>query len=92
MAGNDFLTGPDRVASPFLAEFQVLDVLPLDLKVLKRLVITRGLGPLEIKTKGIDIRPEALRDRLRPPGPNPATFLMMGGRGPARAVVARRVG
>ncbi len=92
VAGIDFLTGPKRVASPFLAEFQVLEVLPLDLKALKRLVVARGLGPLEIKTKGVDIRPEALRDRLRPPGPNPATLLLMGGSGPARAVLARRVG
>ena len=92
VAGIDFLTGPDRVASPFLAEFEVLEVLPLDLKALRRLVVARGLGPLEIKTKGVDIRPETLRDQLRPPGPNPATLLLMGGRGPSRAVLARRVG
>lgn len=89
-AGIDFLTGPDRVGSPFLAEFEVLEVLPLDLKALKRLVVARGLGPLVIKTRGIDRRPESLRNQLRPPGPNPATLLLMGGRGPARAVLARR--
>lgn len=92
VAGIDFLTGPDRVESPFLAEFLVLEVLPLDLKALKRLVVARGLGPLEIKTKGVDVRPETLRDQLRPPGPNPATLLLMGGRGPTRAVLAQRVG
>ncbi len=90
--GIDFLTGPDRIASPFLAGFLILEVLPLDLKALKRLVVARGLGPLEIKTKGVDVRPETLRDQLRPPGPNPATLLLMGGRGPTRAVLARRVG
>lgn len=50
----------------------------------------RGLGPLEIKTRGIDVAPEALRKRLRPEGTTPATLLLMGGRGPARAVLARR--
>ncbi|MEJ7640468.1 MAG: hypothetical protein WKF75_21490 [Singulisphaera sp.] len=92
VAGIDFLTGPDRVESPFLAGFLVLEVLPLDLKALKCLVVTRRLGPLEIKTKGVDVRPETLRDQLRPPGPNPATLLLMGGRGPTRAVLAQRVG
>ena len=92
VAGIDFLTGPDHVASSFLAEFRVLEVLPLDIKALKRLVVARGLGPLEIKTKGVDVRPETLRHQLRPPGPNPATLLLMGGRGPTRAVLASRAG
>ena len=91
LPGIDFLTGPDRISSPFLAEFEVLEVLPLDLKALRRLVVARGLGPLEIKTKGVDVRPETLRDQLRPPGPNPATLLLMGGRGPSRAVLVKRV-
>ncbi len=92
VAGIDFLTGPDRVESPFLAQFLVLEVLPLDIKALRRLVVSRGLGPLEIKTKGVDVRPETLRGQLRPPGPNPATLLLMGGRGPTRVVLATRVG
>lgn len=91
-AGVDYLTSTTRVASPFLAAFEVLDVFPIDLKTLRRVVADRGLGPLEIKTRGIDVRPEALRERLRPRGPCPATLLLMGGAGAAtaRAVLARR--
>jgi hypothetical protein len=88
--GVDFLTSSERAVSPFLAAFETLDVFPLDLKTLKRVVAERRLGPLEIKTKGLDLLPEQVRNRLRPGGPNPATLLLMGGRGPALAVLARR--
>jgi hypothetical protein len=88
--GIDLLTGPDRVGSPWLSAFEVLEVLPLDLKRLRRRVDERRLGPLEIKPRGLALRPEAIRDRLRPAGDRPATLLLIGGRGPALAVVARR--
>jgi hypothetical protein len=89
--GVDFLTGPALVASPFLAAFEVIDVLPLDMKRLKHEVAARGLGPLEIKTKGVELRPEDIRRRLRVPGCVAATLLLAGGRAPANAVLARRV-
>jgi hypothetical protein len=88
--GVDYLGSGSRVESPFLAAFEVEEVFPLDLKSLRRVVHARGLGPLEIKTRGVNLRPEAVRARLQPPGPNPATLLLFGGGGPARAVVARR--
>jgi len=87
----DFLTSDTLVLSPFLAPFETQDVLPLDLKTLKRVVATKALGPLEIKVKGLDLRPESVRARLKPKGPNPATLLLMGGSGPGRAIVGRRV-
>ena len=89
-AGVDFLTSPDLLDSPFLTALEVVEVFPLDLKVLKRMVAERRLGPLEIKPKGLDILPETLRNQLRPPGPNPGTLLLVGGRGSARAILARR--
>ena len=91
VSGVDLLTGPARVDSPFLAAFEVADVVPLDLKILRRLVQTRGLGPLEIKTRGLAIRPETYRDKLRPAGPNPATLILVAGRnGPGLAILAHR--
>jgi SAM-dependent methyltransferase len=89
----DWLTASACVRSPFLTAFEVEAVLPLDRKRLRRLVAERSLGPLEIKTRGIDLRPEQLRGQLRPSGGNPATLLVYGGRGvPGRAILARRVG
>jgi hypothetical protein len=90
--GVDYFTGPTRVASPLLVAFEVIDVLPLDLKRLTHEAAARGLGPLEIKTRGVDLRPEGVRRRLRAPGGTAATLLLAGGRGPATAVLARRVG
>ena len=91
-AGVDLLTGPSLVESPFLAAFEVVEAFPLDLKVLRREVAARGLGPLEIKTRGLETTPEAYRSQLRPEGPNPATLILIAGRGgPSRAILARRV-
>lgn len=88
--GIDFLTSPEWVESPFLTGFKTVETLPLDLKTIKKLVAARGLGPLEIKTKGLDLRPESLRAQLKPRGPHPASLLLMGGRGTAAAVLAER--
>lgn len=88
--GVDYLTGPARVDSPFLAAFEVVAVLPLDLKRVKREVVARGFGPLEVKTRGVDLRPEAVRSRLRAEGGNPATLLLAGGHGLRQAILARR--
>lgn len=90
--GVAYLTGPTLVRSPLLAAFEVLDVWPLDRKRLRREVAERRLGPLEIKVRGLDLRPEQLRIELHPEGPNPATLILVGGRGRgrARAVLVQR--
>ena len=91
VAGVDLLTGPRRVESPFLAAFEVIDAFSLDLKVLRREVAARGLGTLEIKTRGLDATPESYRAKLRPGGPNLATLLLIAGHAsPSRAILARR--
>lgn len=97
--GIDYLTGPEAIASPFLATFAVQDVAPLDLKQLRRMIIRHDVGALEIKVRGLAITPESLRTRLKPEGSQPATLLIVGpGRGngasvhqPALAVLAVRV-
>lgn len=90
----DFLTGPERVESPFLAAFEVIEALPVDVKTLRRAVAAHGIGTLEIKVRGLELRPEALRSQLRPRGPASATLLLAGGgrSGPATAVLCRRPG
>jgi hypothetical protein len=88
-AGIDLLTGSERVTSPFLRGFPVEEILPFDLKKLRKLVEVRLLGPLEIKTRGLDLTPEAIRAQLRPPGPHPATLLVVAPRGePARVILS----
>ena len=88
--GVDYLTGPELVDSPFLAAFAVREVAPMDLKHLRRMIRRHDVGALEIKVRGLDLSPESLRARLKPAGSEPATLLITGGTGPARAVLARR--
>jgi hypothetical protein len=88
--GVDCLTGDRMILSPFVQAFHVLDVSPLDLRQLKRLVTKSEIGTLEIKVRGVDIAPETLRRQLDLSGDRTATLLLVGGTGPARAVLAQR--
>jgi len=88
--GVDYLTAADLIETPFLAAFAVRDVSSLDLKHMRRMIERHRVGTLEIKVRGVDVAPEALRARLKPRGDEPATLLIVGGEGPARAVLAQR--
>jgi hypothetical protein len=88
--GVDYLTGETLVSTPFLSAFEVQDVSPLDLKRLRQIIVKNQIGTLEIKVRGVDIRPEELRARIAPRGERAATLLVVGGEGPARAVLAQR--
>jgi hypothetical protein len=88
--GVDYLTGPDPVDTAFLSAFAVREVSPMDLKHLRRMIRRHDVGTLEIKVRGIDLTPESLRARLKPSGSEFATLLIVGGPGPARAVLAHR--
>jgi THUMP domain-like/RNA cap guanine-N2 methyltransferase len=89
--GVDYLTSERLMATPFLKAFHVQDVLPLDLKRLKRLIAQREIGTLEIKVRGADVSPEVLRRQLELRGEKSASLLVYGGTGPVRAVLAERV-
>jgi len=88
--GVDYLTGESLVSTPFLTAFEVHDLFPLDVKRLRRMIANNCIGTLDIKVRGVDITPEALRARLAPQGDQAATLLVFGGQGPARAVLAQR--
>ena len=86
----DYLTGERLISSPFLTAFHVLEVLPLDLKHLKRLITKNEIGTLEIKVRGAVVAPEALRRQLDLGGAQTASLIVIGGSGPVRAVLAQR--
>jgi hypothetical protein len=88
--GVDYLTSANRIETPFLAAFAVRDACSLDLKHLRRMIDRHRVGTLEIKVRGVDLTPEALRARLKLRGEDSATLLVVGGAGPARAVLAER--
>lgn len=89
--GVAYLTGEHLVTSPFLAAFELREVSSLDVKALTRLIVKNDIGTLEIKVRGVDITPEALRAKLKPRGTQPATLIVVGGRGAARVMLAQRV-
>ena len=91
VAGIDYLTGPSLVKSAFLVPFEVLAELPLDMRRIKAEIASREIGVLEVKMKGLDLKPEEIRAKLRGREGMPATLLLSGGHGKARAVIARRV-
>lgn len=66
----------DLVAAGALAAFRVDDVLPYAEKALRAWVRDAGVGVLEIKKRGIEVDPAALRKRLRPTGDASATLII----------------
>ncbi len=76
----NLLTGPSRLDSPFLASYRVVDTSSADEKHLRRYISDHAIGRLDIKPRGLDIAPEALRRRLKPTGPNARTLLLLGSR------------
>ena len=56
--------------------FRVLDVLPYSAKRLRAELARRQVGIVEIKKRGVDVDPAALRRDLKPAGPNSITVLL----------------
>ncbi len=86
-----YLTGDTLVATPWLEAFQVHSEHPLDMKRLKRLIDDQQFGPVTVKHRTTDLKPEAVRPLLRFKGDAPMTLFLTGRSGPGRAVVARKV-
>ena len=74
--GIAWLTSDAAVDTPFASRFRVKECIPYDVKALKRLVKDHDIGVLEIKKRGIDVDPAALRKTLAPKGKNQATFIL----------------
>ncbi|MTE24553.1 class I SAM-dependent methyltransferase [Microbacterium sp. ZXX196] len=86
-----YLTGDAEVTSPFVQSFRVREELPADPKALSRALRERGIGRLEIKKRGVDVDPAALRQKLKLRGPEEGT-LILARVGDARvAILADRV-
>lgn len=70
-----YLTSDSAIASPFAAGFRVREVLPLQEAKLRQALRARGIGVLEIKKRGVDLNPAALRSRLGLTGDDSATLV-----------------
>lgn len=71
-----YLTSNEKIDSPWIRGFEVVDNLAFDRKKLKAYLRERGIGILEIKKRGSDISPEQLRLELAPKGEGAATLIV----------------
>jgi len=86
-----YLTSDEKISSPWLKGYEVLDNLVFDRKKLKAYLRERGIGVLEIKKRGSDIVPEQLRKELALKGEGAATLIVTRVGDAHRALVARAI-
>lgn len=87
--GIAYLTGDDLVQTPLATAFEVLDAMPV--KQLAGYLRERQVGALEILKRGMDVRPDEFRKKLKLRGPGSATVILTRLRGRHSAVVVRRL-
>lgn len=88
--GIAYLTAAEYRQTPYAAAFEVLGHLPYREKDLRAWVKANNVGTLEIKKRGLDVDPAALRRRLSPKGPSTATLVLTPTPDGAVALVVRR--
>lgn len=86
-----YLTSATVVDTPFATAFRVLEVLPMDEKKLRLALQARSIGALEIKKRGVDVDPAALRTRLRLKGAASGTLVLTRAAGRRVALLVERV-
>lgn len=74
--GESYLTADHKIDHALLSCFQVLEVLPLRTADLVKHINTLQIGELEIKTRGVAVRPEELRKKLKLSGSKSLTLLL----------------
>jgi hypothetical protein len=89
--GVAYLTAAAAVCDPALAAFEVLEVLPLDVKRLKAWCRERRVGRLVIKKRGVNVDPNKLWKSIVSQGDQEALLIVTPMHGHVRVVVARRV-
>lgn len=90
-SGAAYLTSQERTDHPLLAGFEVLQHLPFDLRRLKEALRAAGIGPLEVKKRGIDINPDKLQRQLTRAEGEPGVVLVTLIGAKTIAIVARRM-
>lgn len=89
--GIAYLTADAEMPGPFAAVFRVLEEVPVRERELRRALAAREIGTLEIKKRGADVDPAALRARLRLRGPRRATLILTRAGSRHVALLAERV-
>ena len=85
-----YLTSHYPAETDLATRFEILERLPWRESQLRSWVRKHQIGSLEIKKRGIETDPAALRRRLRPNGPRQATWVITPTPGAAAVLVVRR--
>ncbi len=88
--GIAYLTSDEPAETPFAQSFRILETLPAREKELRRALASREIGVLEIKKRGADVDPAALRKRLKLRGDRSATLVLTREAGKHVALLAER--
>jgi hypothetical protein len=89
--GIAYLSSDHATPTPFATVFRVLEILPAKESELKRALRERGIGTLEIKKRGVDVDPAALRKRLALRGDRAATIVLTRIRGRHTTLLVERI-
>ncbi|RKQ36885.1 class I SAM-dependent methyltransferase [Kocuria tytonis] len=71
-----YLSSDTPVDTPLARSYEVREVLPHTVKVLRRWVREHDIGTLDVKKRGTDVTPEQLRRQLAPRGSQRATLVL----------------
>jgi hypothetical protein len=84
-----YLTCDTHVEEPTVTVFEVVDVLPLDVRRVKASLRGLQVGRLDIKKRGVDVEPRRLRQQLRVPGDRKRTLLLTRFQSKSVAILAK---
>ena len=85
-----FLTGDNAVDDPLLARFEVLEVLPLNLRRTIEVLESLRVGEIEVKKRGIETVTAEQFARIKLNGPNMATIILTRAGSKRVSVIAKR--
>ncbi|UOE42580.1 class I SAM-dependent methyltransferase [Agromyces larvae] len=88
--GIAYLTADRAFDSPFAQRFRIIERLPADERRLRQALAERGIGVLEIKKRGVDVDPAALRTRLKLKGAESGTLVLTREQGRHVALLVER--
>lgn len=86
-----YLTGSEKLHTPWLRGFEITEVLPLDESKIKKRARELEIGILEIKKRGVDIDPAIFRKKLALKGPNAASLVLTKLNGARVAILANPI-
>jgi len=88
---EEYLTGAEWIASPFVQAFEVLADLANNATEIRDWFRTSEAGQVEIKCRHIPIEADVVRRKLALPGDQPVVLIFARIGGKARALICRRV-